>query len=100
MLYIADKLIRVRDAAVTARQERFTPKKLPLCSAISHPAMQAIGLVLLVGSAGPVAQNLVARELKAGGQFFVPRTALRVPSNASRTSRRGPRLDREPIGVR
>ena len=40
------------------------PRKFPLCSTNSHPAVQAVGLAVLVRSARPVAQYLVAKKLE------------------------------------
>ena len=50
---------------MAGRQESLTvtPRKFPLCSANSHPAVQKVGLTVLIRSAGPVAQYLVTRGL-------------------------------------
>ena len=39
------------------------PGKYPLCSTNSHPAVQAVGLAVLIRSAWPVAPHLLAKKL-------------------------------------
>ena len=65
------KPIGVRYAAIAGRHKPLavTPRKLSLCRAHSHPAVQAVGLAVLVRGAGPVAQNFVARKLKVHFPF-------------------------------
>ena len=41
------------------------PRKFPLCSTNSHPAVQAVGLAVWVRGASPVAQYVVAKKLEA-----------------------------------
>ena len=55
-----------RIAAVSVGQKLLAvvPRKFPLCSNNSHPAVQAIGLAVLDRSTCPVAQYLVARKLE------------------------------------
>lgn len=59
----------MRGAAIAGRQEAFvvTPRKSPL---FTHPAVQADGLAVMVGSAGAATQNVVVREL--GAHFPLP----------------------------
>ena len=40
------------------------PRKFPLCSTSSNPAVRAVGVAVLVKSARPVAQYLVAKKLE------------------------------------
>ena len=63
---VAAKLFWTGNVAVTGRQESLAaaPGIFPLCSANSHPAMQAVGLAVLIRSADPVAQYLVAKMLE------------------------------------
>ena len=69
---VAAKSFCARNAAVPGRQETLavTARKFPLHSTNSHPAVQTVGLAVLIRSAGPVAQYLVARELEA--HFLLP----------------------------
>ena len=69
---VAAKSFCARNAAIARRQETLavTPRKFPLCSTNSHPAVQKDGLTVLIRSAGPAAQCLVAREL--GVHFPLP----------------------------
>ena len=55
-----------RNTAVVRRQESLavTPTTFPLCSVNSHPAVQTVGLAVLIRTAGPVAQYRVTRELE------------------------------------
>ena len=68
---VAAKPICVRKAAIAGRQETLavTPRKFPLCNTNSHPAVQTVGLAVLIRSAGAVAQHLLARELKVHFPF-------------------------------
>ena len=61
-----------RNAAVTGRQESLAvvPRKFPLCSINSQPAVQAVGLAVLIRSARPVAQYLVTKMLEV--HFSLP----------------------------
>ena len=63
---VATKPICVRNADVAGRQETLTvtPRKIPLCSTNSHPAVQTVGLAVLIQSDNPVAQNLMSREME------------------------------------
>ena len=56
----------VRNTAGTGRQETLTvtPRKFSLCSTTSRPAVQTVVLAVMIRSAGPVTQNLVAGELE------------------------------------
>ena len=65
--------ICVRHVAIAGCQKSLavTPRKFPLCAADSHPAVQAVGLAVLVRGAGSVAQNFVATKLEV--QFPFPR---------------------------
>ena len=58
----AAKPFYVRNAVVARRQETLAvaPRKFSLCSTNSHPAVQTVGLAVLIRSAGPVAPYLVA----------------------------------------
>ena len=47
------------------------PRKFPLCSTNSHLAVQTVGLAVLIRSACPVAQYLVAKKLEV--HFPLPR---------------------------
>ena len=60
-----------KNATVTGRPESLavTPRKFPLCRTNSHPAVQTVGLAVLIRSAGAVAQHLLARELKVHFPF-------------------------------
>ena len=63
---VAAKPFCARNAAVSMRQKSLAvfPRRFPLCSTNSHPAVQAVGLAVLVRSARPVAQYLVAKNLE------------------------------------
>ena len=52
--------ICVRNAAVAGRQETLTvtPTKFPLCSTNSHPAVQTVGLAVLIRAGGFFKQKL------------------------------------------
>ena len=69
---VAAKPFCARNAAVTGRQVTFaiTPRKFPLCSTNSHPAVQTFILAVLVRSAGLVSQYLVAEKLEV--HFLLP----------------------------
>ena len=79
----------MRHAAIAGCQETLavTPRKLPLCRAISYPAIQAVGWAVLVRGTGPVAQTFVARELNVYYPF--PGPVGRILSNAFRHHRDG-----------
>ena len=70
---VSAKPIGVRYAAIAGRQKELAvnPRKLQLCHATSHPAVQAVGRAVLVPGAGPVAQNFVPRELTVHFPFPV-----------------------------
>ena len=70
---VAAKLIRTWDASVARRQKTLTAitGKLTLCGTNAHPAVKAVGLAVLVGSASPITQNVGARELDVN--FSLPR---------------------------
>ena len=57
---------RAWDARVARRQKTFTfvPGKLAQCHSNAHPVVKAVGLAVLVRSAGPKTQNASARELE------------------------------------
>ena len=63
---MAAKCFCVQNVAVAGNQETIavTPGKFPLCSTNSHSAVSTVGLAVLIRSAGPVAQYIVARELE------------------------------------
>ena len=63
---VAAKPFCARNEAVTVRQDSLAvvPTKFPLCSTNSHPAAQAVCLAVLVRSAHPVAQYVVAKNLE------------------------------------
>ena len=63
---VAAKPFFVWNAAIAGRQETLavTLLKFPLCSSNSHQAVQTVGSTVLIRSAGPVVQYLVARELE------------------------------------
>ena len=69
---VSVKPIGVRYTAITGCQQPLTvtPRKLPLCRADSHPAVQVSGLAALVRGAGPVAPMFVARKLKVRFPFL------------------------------
>ena len=68
---VSAKPIGVQYAAIAGCQKSLAvaARKLPLCRANRHPAVQAVGLAVLVRSAGPVAQTFVARKLKVHFPF-------------------------------
>ena len=63
---VAAKPFCARNAAVFVHQESLAvvPRKFPLYSTNSHPAVQAVGLAVLIRRARPVAQYLVAKKLE------------------------------------
>ena len=75
---VAAKPFCVKNAAVAGLQETLavTPRKFPLCSTNSHPAVQAVGLAVLIRSAGQVARYLVARGLEV--HFQLPERSREV----------------------
>ena len=68
---VAAKPFDARNAAVTEHQELLAvaPRKFPLCSTNSHPVVQAVSLAVLIPSASPVAQYLVAKKLEVHFPF-------------------------------
>ena len=66
---VSAKPVGVRDAAIAGCQKPLavTPRKLPMCLADSHSAVQAFRLAVLVRGAGSVAQTRVAKKLKKEG---------------------------------
>ena len=80
--------VGVPDAAVAGCQKPLvvTPRKLPLCRADSHSAVQAVHSAVLVRGAGPVAQT--SRGERAEGPFLVLRMGGRVMCSASHASPR------------
>ena len=78
--------IRVRDAAIAGclKPLALTPRELPLCNTDSRPAVQAVGLAVLVRGAGPVSPPV--RGEKAEDLFPIPKMDRKVQSSASRTS--------------
>ena len=69
---VAAERFCARNAAVAVCQESLAiaRRTFPLCSTNSHPAVQAIGLALLIRSARTVTQYLVAKKLEV--HFPVP----------------------------
>ena len=65
LVAVAAKPLRAWDTSVARRQKTFTavPGKLMLCRTNAHPAVKAVGLAVLVRSAGPITQNVGAREV-------------------------------------
>ena len=63
---VAAKPFCVRNTAVTGRQESLAValRKLSLCSTNSDPAVQAVGLAVLIRNVGPVAQHIVEEKLE------------------------------------
>ena len=63
---VAAKPLRAWDASVARRHKTFpvVPGKLTLCRSNAHPAVKAVGPAVLVRSAGPITQNVGARELE------------------------------------
>ena len=76
---VAAKPFCVRNAAVAGHQEALalSLRKFLLCITILHPAVQTVGLAMLIRSAGPVARYILARELEV----------LFPPSRRSRETR-------------
>ena len=68
---VAAKSFCARNAAVTGGQESLAvaPRKFPLCSTNSHPAVQAVVLAVLIQSVSPVAQYLVAQKVEVHFSF-------------------------------
>ena len=75
---VAAKPFCARNAAVFVHQESLAvvPRKFPLCSTNSHLAVQTVGLAVLIRSACPVAQYLVAKKLEV--HFPLPRRSRAV----------------------
>ena len=69
---VAAKPFCAGNASVTGRQESLAvaPRKFPLCSTNARPAVQAVGLAVLIQSAGPVARYVVAKNLEV--HFSLP----------------------------
>ena len=65
---VAAKPFYARNGTVSMRHESLAvvPRKFPLCGTNSHPAVQAVGLALLVRSAHQVTRHVKQGE-KAGG---------------------------------
>ena len=63
---VAAKPFCARNTAVSVRQESLAvfPRKFPLCSTNSHPAVQATGLAVLVRSSRPVSQYFVVKKME------------------------------------
>ena len=63
---VAAKPFYMRNAAVAGRKDTLavTRTKFPLFSTYSHPAVQTVGLAVLIQSDNPVAQNLMSREME------------------------------------
>ena len=63
---VAAKSLRAWDASVARRQKTFAvvPRKLTPCRTNAHPAVKAVGLAVLVRSAGPITHDVGARELE------------------------------------
>ena len=100
---VAAKPFGARNAAVSVRRESLAvvARKFSLCSTNSHPAVQAVGLTVLLRTCfGVPAQSRNVSWRKAGGPLPAPRTVQRDPSSASGTSPQWPHPDREPIGAR
>ena len=63
VLYCCSGLTSLRAARSRSQVPRIVPvgtRKLPLCSPNAHLTMQAVGLAVLVRSASPVEQDLLA----------------------------------------
>ena len=63
---VAAEPLHAWDKSVARRQETLSvvPGELTLCRTNPHPAVKAVGLAVLVRSAGPITQNVGARELE------------------------------------
>ena len=90
--------LRAWNASVARRQKTLTavPGKLPLCRTNAYPAVKAVVLAVLVRSAGPITQNVGAREL----EFPAPRMVRRTPPTASCIAPRRLHLAPGPTGGR
>ena len=69
---VAAKPLRAWDASSARCQETFpvVSGKLTLYQTNAHPAVKAVGLAVLVRIAGPITQNVGARELEV--HFLLP----------------------------
>ena len=97
---VAAKPFYMRNAAVAGRKDTLavTRTKFPLFSTYSHPAVQTVGLAVLIRSVSPSTKYLVARELEV--HFPLPgrsRETVQCVSNITVMTPPRPPTDKWPV---